>query len=251
MKRARGKLATDGGTQQKRGSEFKDAIRNKEMWGERAVRRSRDEHIAAAVAERVQTGSTTALYQPLALPGASSDRDTRAGSVEQRVLELMVAGQQRTSAARLAGEVREKVHDKGVLLFVPRAAPAPRKHGRVAAAYARHSTRPRRLAEPRGRTVRRAAPPVAAAAAALAAMAADGRQLAGLALTVRASRRLPHLVGREFTVLGAYRARSSVLLYDAARAQTVRCEVDDVQACYVPRFRAVLPLRKLVQSTLS
>lgn len=171
--------------------------------------------------------------------------------VEQRVLAAMVAGQPNTGVARLEAALDAKVRDKAVPLFVRRVPTGPGKRGRVAAAYARHSTRPRRVAERTGRTVCRAAPAVDAAATALAAMAADGRQLPGLAVVVRASRRLPHLVGRAFTVLGAYRARRSVLLYDRARAQTVRCEVDDIQACLVPRLRAVVPLRHLVQNLLS
>lgn len=238
-----------GGTPQRSGSVPVDLMRNRDMWRAPRTQRTHEQVVAAAAARQIQTSGTTALYQPLALPrSSSSSAEAAPVSVEQRVLDAMVAGQPRTDVARLAAVIDDTVRDKSVVLFVRR---RPTPAGAAAAAYARHSTRPRRLAERTGRTVRRAAPQVAVAADALAAMAADGRQLPGLALTVRASRRLPHLVGREFTVLGAYRARRSVLLYDRARAQTVRCAVDDIQACHVPRLSAVVPLRKLVQSVLS
>ena len=230
-----------------------------------AKRRTFEEQIAREMAGTPQGVGSTAVYQRLAvsISGPSNalgdhdevekDGQSGAGSVEKHVLDTMLAGQPNASVEILTSIIDRTVRDKRILLFMPGSSRNVHEmptDGMITS-RGRHCARPRRVPNERsGKTVRRASRQLSAAADVLEGMAADGRQLPGLTVTIKASRRLPHLVGREFVVMGAYRSRNCVLLFDRKRGKTVRCQVNDIQACEIPRFRTILPLSEVVKHTI-
>ena len=265
---------------------LKDAVRSSEMFEtpERGQQRlSFEEQVAAFVAEKQQMGGGNAVYQRLAVSAdcfsttTTADTSTTStessstgkkkrkkkkkngsaqtlqpaasGIVEQRLMEVMAASNHDLDKAALKQIIDTKVKDKRLQLFMPK--DTQRQRLLKKKIRAERLPRARRLrAAKSAKTVQRATAELEAAADTLERMAEDGKQLAGLGVTVRVCRRQPHLVGRQFVVLGAYKNRESVLLLDKQRRQTVKVKVDDVQACVVHRLGAVVPLRLLVQHTI-